>query len=175
VALSVLAGSLCLDARLVARNLRIGVAVFVTAAICGGTATAGQSPSLNRDESSLLGVMNHVRTSRGLQPLRLDSRLERTARSHSATMLRDGTFAHGDFAARIRRAGVRSYRIAENLAWAAGALSRARAIVNAWLASPGHRANLLHPGFRLLGVGALRGTFKGYGGALMVTTDFAGT
>jgi uncharacterized protein YkwD len=155
--------------------LKTGVAVFVTAAICAGTATAAQSPSLNREESSLLGVMNHVRTSRGLQPLRLDSRLEGTARSHSASMLRSGTFAHGNFAARIRRAGVRAYRIGENLAWAAGALSRARAIVKAWLGSPGHRANLLHPGFHLVGVGALRGTFHGYGGALMVTTDFAGT
>ena len=151
------------------------MAVFVTAAICGGSATAAQSPSLNRDESSLLGVMNHVRTSRGLQPLRVDRRLERVARARSATMLRTDAFSHGDFAARIRRAGVRAYRIGENLAWGAGALSRARAIVNAWLGSPGHRANLLHPGFRLVGVGALRGTFKGYSGALMVTTDFAGT
>jgi uncharacterized protein YkwD len=151
------------------------VAVFVTAAICGGAATAAQSPSLNRDESSLLGVMNHVRASHGLRPLRIDGRLERTARAHSATMLRSGTFSHGDFAKRIRGAGVRAYSIGENLAWGTGALSRARAIVNAWLASPGHRANLLHAGFRLVGVGALRGTFRGYRGAVMVTTDFAGT
>jgi uncharacterized protein YkwD len=55
-----------------------------------------------------------------------------------------------------------------------GAVARARAIVKTWLASPGHRANLLHPGYRIVGVGALRGTFSGYRGALMITTDFAG-
>ena len=159
---------------LVARRVTTGLAIFVTAALCGA-ATAAQSPSLNRDESSLLRVMNQVRASHGLEQLRVDSRLERAARAHSATMLRSGTFSHGDFAARIRRAGVQASRIAENLAWGSGAYSRARAIVKAWLASPGHRANLLHAGFRLVGVGALRGTFRGYSGALMVTTDFAGT
>jgi uncharacterized protein YkwD len=43
-----------------------------------------------------------------------------------------------------------------------------------WLASPPHRANLLRPGFRTVGVGVARGTFQGYAGALLVTTDFAG-
>ena len=151
------------------------MALVVTALIWTGAAGAVKSPSLNRDESSLLAVMNQVRSAQGLQPLHVDRRLERASRGHSSDMLRTGTFAHGAFAARIRRVGVRSQRIGENLAWGVGALSRARAIVNAWLASPEHRANLLYPGFRLVGVGALRGTFSGYRGALMVTTDFAGT
>jgi uncharacterized protein YkwD len=43
-----------------------------------------------------------------------------------------------------------------------------------WLASPEHRANLLHPGYRIVGVGALRGRFSGCPQTLMVTTDFAG-
>jgi uncharacterized protein YkwD len=43
-----------------------------------------------------------------------------------------------------------------------------------WLASPGHRANLLDPSYRIVGVGALRGRFEGHDGALMITTDFAG-
>jgi len=43
-----------------------------------------------------------------------------------------------------------------------------------WMASPEHRANLLRPGYRTVGVGATRGTFQGYAHALVVTTDFAG-
>jgi uncharacterized protein YkwD len=89
-------------------------------------------------------------------------------------MLRTGTFAHGAFARRIRRVGVRAPRIGENLAWSSGSLTAARAIVSMWLASPEHRANLLHPGYRFVGVGALRGAFAGQSNALMVTTDFAG-
>jgi uncharacterized protein YkwD len=89
-------------------------------------------------------------------------------------MLRTGSFSHGAFSARIRASGVRAPRVGENLAWAAGALTQARAIVNLWLGSPEHRANLLHPGYRTVGVGARKGTFEGVAGALVVTTDFAG-
>ncbi len=83
------------------------------------------------------------------------------------------TFSHGSYTARIRRVGVRAPRVGENIAWGSGSYSRARSIVNVWLASPLHRANLLRPGFWSVGVGALRGRFDGRT-ALMVTTDFAG-
>jgi uncharacterized protein YkwD len=122
----------------------------------------------------LLTAMNQVRMQHGVKPLAADARLERAARSHSSKMLRTGIFFHGAFDARIRGAGVHAHRVGENLAWGVGRLSRARAIVAMWMASPGHRENLLHPGYRLVGVGALRGSFSGYRSALMITTDFAG-
>ena len=118
--------------------------------------------------------MNEVRLANGLQPLRADARLERAARAHSSRMLRTGTFAHGAFTTRIRRTGVRAKRVGENLAWGEGRLGAARTILQLWLASPEHRANLLHPGYRIVGVGALRGCFAGHRHTLMVTTDFAG-
>jgi len=89
-------------------------------------------------------------------------------------MLRTGTFSHGAFSTRIRRVGVRAPRVGENLAWGAGAFVRAQMIVQMWMASPAHRANLLHPGYGMVGVGAVKGCFNGQRGALMVTTDFAG-
>ena len=42
------------------------------------------------------------------------------------------------------------------------------------MASPGHRANLLRPGWKRIGIGSRTGTFLGYGGATVVTADFAG-
>jgi uncharacterized protein YkwD len=146
-------------------------AIAVVALILAGEA---QSASLTRTESSLLTVMNQVRMAHGVQPLRADWRLERAARSHSSKMLSAGVFFHGAFDARIRSMGVRAPRVGENLAWGVGRQSRARAIVRSWLASPGHRRNLLDGGYRLVGVGALRGRFAGCHGALMITTDFAG-
>ncbi|MGZ4307754.1 MAG: CAP domain-containing protein [Gaiellaceae bacterium] len=118
--------------------------------------------------------MNQVRLAHGVRPLRLDDRLQRAARGHSSSMLRTQSFAHGAFAARIRAQGVKAPRVGENLAWGVGSLSRARAIVAMWMASPEHRANLLRPGYRTVGVGAIRGRFLGYAHALVVTTDFAG-
>ena len=159
------------------------MAAVVTGFICAGFAQgasatvltqAASSASLTQAESSLLSAMNSVRLAHGLRPLRADSRLEHAARGHSSQMLRTGTFSHGAFATRIRRVGVRAPRIGENLAWGSGSYSAAAAIVRLWLASPEHRANLLRAGYRLVGVGALRGTFDGRRNALMVTTDFAG-
>ena len=136
---------------------------------------AGQAKAApTRAELALLHAMNEARQDQGLAPLRIDARLQRTACGHSSAMLRTDTFAHGAFATRIRRAGVRAPRVGENLAWAVGPLAEAHAVVNAWLASPEHRANLLRPGYRTVGVGARKGTFEGHAGAVVVTTDFAG-
>ncbi|HYX88078.1 MAG TPA: CAP domain-containing protein [Gaiellaceae bacterium] len=119
--------------------------------------------------------MNAVRVAHGLTALRPDMRLEHAARSHSRRMLRTGSFSHGAFAARIRGVGIRARSIGENLAWAAGRMSVGRVVVQMWLASPAHRANLLHPGFRLVGIGAPVGPFAGYRSVSMVTADFAGS
>jgi uncharacterized protein YkwD len=145
---------------------------MAAAVTIGVQAEAG---TLTRSESAILKVMNQVRAGHGIRPLRLDTRLQRAARGHSATMLRTGQFFHGAFTTRIRRTGVKSPRIGENLAWGVGVLARARAVVNMWLASPEHRANLLHAGYRTVGIGALRGRFDGHSGALVITTDFAGS
>ena len=65
-------------------------------------------------------------------------------------------------------------RFGENLAWGVGSRATARAIVRSWLASPGHRANLLRPSWERIGIGSRTGTFLGYAGATVVTADFAG-
>ena len=123
---------------------------------------------------SLLAAMNGVRGAHGLAPLRADARLGRAARAHSADMVRRQYFAHGPVASRLARFGVRGWTVGENLAWGVGAAARAQAIVGLWLASPGHRANLLRPGFRRVGIGLVAGPFAGYGDALVITADFAG-
>ena len=156
---------------LVARRVfTLTAALAVALTICAQTLAA----SLTRREASLLSVMNEVRASNGLRPLRLDPRLEGAARRHSSRMLAVQSLFHGNFTQRIRRVGVRAPRVGENLAWGSGSLAGARSIVNLWLASPEHRANLLHGGYRTVGVGVRIGSFAGYSGAVLITTDFAG-
>ena len=137
------------------------------------TSTAGAAARA-KHEASLLAVVNGVRADHGLRPLAVDTRLTRAARGHSATLLRRGVLAHGSFSVRLRRSGARGPRFGENLAWGTRRYASADAIVRSWLASPGHRANLLRPGFRRIGIGALAGRFAGYRGATVVTADFAG-
>jgi uncharacterized protein YkwD len=122
----------------------------------------------------LLVQMNLVRAQHGLAPLTLDGNLERAARAHSREMLSDGTFAHGAFGSRMAAYGVTGRITGENLGWTTSARGAARGIVLAWLNSPAHRANLLSPSFRRIGVGSIVGSFSGFDGATVVTADFAG-
>jgi len=125
--------------------------------------------------TSILQAVNQTRRAYGLRPLRLDGDLVRAARSHSAEMLRGNYFAHGDFHGRMVAFHVHGPVAGENLAWGNGPYARAATIVREWLASPEHRANLLHAGWTRIGIGVSSGTFLGSAGASIVTADFAGS
>jgi uncharacterized protein YkwD len=136
-------------------------------------APAATASTLSGSERSLLAAVNEVRTDHDLQPLRVDPTLVRAARAHSTTLLRENVFTHGSFASRLARYGARGSSFGENLAWGTGTYASAKSIVHSWLESPGHRANLLRPGWDRIGIGARVGTFLGYDGATVVTADFA--
>jgi uncharacterized protein YkwD len=144
--------------------------VFVLASAAGaGVRTAHTSAA-----TSLLQAVNQTRVAHGLRPLKVDTTLVRAARSHSTEMLRGNFFAHGDFHGRMVAFHVAGPVAGENLAWGNGPYASASAIIAEWLASPEHRANLLHAGWTRIGIGLARGTFQGSGGATIVTADFAG-
>ncbi|HYK07608.1 MAG TPA: CAP domain-containing protein [Gaiellaceae bacterium] len=147
-------------------------AVFVLGALA--PAARGEGAALNQRERSLLSVVNEVRTNHDLRPLRIDAALTRAARSYTATMIRTDVFTHGDMYGRLVQSGARGPMYGENLAWGAGAAATARHVVRGWMTSPGHRANLLRPGWNRIGLGVLKGNFLGYAGATVFTADFAG-
>jgi uncharacterized protein YkwD len=142
---------------------------------CSALAAPSLASAGSVSETTLLREMNRARTQHHLKALSVNPNLQRAARSYSLELLRENVFTHGDFAARIRSYSPPGTAAAENLAWGAGPGVTARAIVAGWLASPGHRANLLRPGFRYVGVGTATGTFGGMDGATIVTADFAGS
>jgi uncharacterized protein YkwD len=123
--------------------------------------------------TALIAAVNSVRTVHLLPRLSLDANLSRAARSHSRDMLVHDYFAHGNFAVRMSRFGVRGRVFAENLAWGAGVMS-ANGTVARWLASPPHRTVLLDPTLRRIGVATPIGAFDGFARVTMVTADFAG-
>ena len=153
-------------------HIRVALSVFFVAI---AVAPAAQATTLTRSESTLLGAVNDVRAAHNLRPLRVDSTLVRAARDYSATLIRRDVFSHGALGPRLARYGARGPLYGENLAWGKGETATARGIVRGWLASPGHRANLLRPGWTRIGIGSRTGTFLGYGGATVVTADFAGS
>ena len=147
---------------------------FATAFFLLSLAPVASAASLSSSEASLLAAVNATRASYGLRPLAADGTLTRAARAHSRAMIAQRSFSHGAFARRLVSFGVRGPVVGENLAWGAGPLAQAKAIVQMWLRSPEHRANLLRPGFSRVGLGLSTGTFRGHASATVVTADFAG-
>src|SRR5215210_519746 len=128
---------------------------------CSDPAGAGGSPV------TVLRLLNAARAGNGVAPLHLDPRLARSARRHSCDMVAHHYFAHDSrsgarFSARIAWTGWmrdrRHWTVGENLAWGTGPDAAPRAIVVAWLQSPPHRHILLHPTFRVVGLGIVPGT-----------------
>jgi stress response protein SCP2 len=118
-----------------------------------GSATAGA------DGGGLLGEVvartNAERARAGLVPLTVDRRLAAAAQAHTADMVARGFFAHEtpdgvSVADRVLAAGYPYSVVAENIA--AGQHTAAE-VVDGWLDSPGHRANILNPAVRQIGVG----------------------
>lgn len=141
------------------------------------SATASKAATFRgADETRAIALINQVRSSHGLKPLHADPRLRAAARGHSQNMLSHGYFEHdgpdGAFGARLARYVNRSM-IAENIAWGTGRYSTASGIVSTWMHSPGHRAIILMPGLRRIGLGIAHGGFQGNAGAAMATADFS--
>ena len=87
-------------------------------------------------------------------PVRLSARLSEIAREHALDMARHHYFDHRDSsgrspADRVRAAGYREQRVAENIAF--GPLSTDDAIAG-WLDSPGHCENIMDPHFQEMGI-----------------------
>jgi uncharacterized protein YkwD len=122
--------------------------------------------NLPRVRAAIVCLHNQIRAQRGLPLLRENARLRKAALGHSRHMVADGFFEHtspdGDtmvdriMRARYARAD-QGWEIGENLAWGTGSLSTPRGAVQAWMDSPGHRANILKRSYRELGVGVMLG------------------
>jgi uncharacterized protein YkwD len=131
-------------------------------------ASTGAAVGPNAAELAILRAVNGVRARNGRRPLGLGPALHRAARYHSVDMARRGYFDHGPFAQRLRRFGVRARSIGENIAYATEPGFSAAVVLQMWMTSPSHRAVLLDPSFKRIGVGVAGGMTR------LVTADFAG-
>ena len=106
-------------------------------------------------EQELVRLINDIRSQYSLSPLILNDSLTVAARRHSQDMAQNNFLSHtgSDGSSpwdRMRDAGYRLMQGGENVA---AGYSTPAAVVNGWMSSPGHRANMLSPNFCDLGVG----------------------
>lgn len=148
-------------------------AAALAAVVPGASAGSAQtSRSARAFTSALVSAINGARAANGLEPLQVDARLATAARGQSAYLASAGKLDHvgpdgSNVFTRLTRQGFHGHMVGENLAAGMGP----GATVQAWLASLGHRMNLLEPGFHLLGVGVAMGSLDGMN-APFVTADF---
>jgi len=114
---------------------------------------------LNRTVAEVLDLTNRERVRAGLPPLASDPRLASAAQAHSADMVARDFYSHTapDGSKpwdRAAAAGFTGRTVGENIA--CGQRSAAE-VVQGWMNSPGHRANILKPAFDRLGVGLAGG------------------
>ncbi len=113
-------------------------------------------------ETAIHEKINVERVAKGLQPLGVDTRLVSIARAHSKDMLTNNYFAHTNqsgcsSSCRYKNAGYAYRSMGENIymmnGYTLSATEVAEKVVQGWMNSSGHRANILNASYTTEGVG----------------------
>jgi uncharacterized protein YkwD len=149
---------------------------------CTGADIVPGSSDVKAARSATLCLLNVQRRLHGLPSLHAQFSLRHAAQSYSASMVEMDFFNHvspsgSTLTARVKstaylKGTFRTYRLGENIGYGAGTLSSPRRMVDAWMHSSGHRANILNRRFRDIGIGIAMGTPVGANGGATYTTDF---
>jgi uncharacterized protein YkwD len=114
----------------------------------------------NAYAARVLELTNAERQKAGLAPLTLSAPLTRSAAGYADVLASSGCFAHscGPVPEMVKRDELAGYTdwsaVAENIA---AGYATADDVFNAWMASAGHRANILNGTYRDTGIGVATG------------------
>jgi uncharacterized protein YkwD len=123
-------------------------------------------PAFNTSyESRVIDLINAERTKVGLAALSTQGQLGSAAQLHSADMACNNYFSHtgldgsssGD---RAQSQGYSSSYVGENIA---AGYSSPESVVQGWMKSPGHKANILGADYTEIGIGYAFGNDSDYG------------
>jgi len=117
------------------------------------TAPAQAQSSAGKYAQQAFTATNANRTHDGLEELRASDCLKQAAVRQAKAMAQQERIFHQDLGAVLKSCMLSS--AGENVA---AGYRTGKSVVNAgWMASDGHRANILNPSFRLMGIGARKG------------------
>jgi uncharacterized protein YkwD len=149
---------------------------------CANTSVQPNGGNLAAMRRATLCLLNRQRTKHGLRKLHANRALRGVAQRYGRAMVAGSFFDHvapsgSTFVQRIQRSrylrGFRGWSLGENLAWGAGDAATPRSIVRAWMASPGHRHNILSGSYRHIGIGiALGAPVAGAGAGATYVNEF---
>ncbi|MBU9713425.1 CAP domain-containing protein [Evansella tamaricis] len=112
-------------------------------------------------EDQVVNLVNQQRRRNGLQPLQHRADLKRVAHRKAEDMIKSNYFSHnspnyGSPFDMIRTFGISYQAAAENIA---KGQTTPEQVMNSWMNSSGHRANILNGNFDTIGVGFYRGAW----------------
>jgi uncharacterized protein YkwD len=141
------------------------------------TGCTGTQVYLTDREKRMLDLHNQERRNRGLSAFCVHPALQKAARAHSKEMIDKDYFSHysyngESFSARLTRYGYNWSTCAENISWGTGSRGEPDYTFQSWMASSGHRANILNSRYKEIGIGQAYGTYKTHSNARMWTVDF---
>lgn len=146
---------------------------------CLGASAPPSAATIAQARQTTLCLLNERRAQLGLGPLGRDGMLDSAATGFSHRMVAERFFSHdspdgGTLRDRLAAyvSGLSSWAIGENIAYGTGSYSTPGSIVEMWMNSSGHRANILSSRFRAVGIGIAPGNPRGAGGGATYTTDF---
>jgi uncharacterized protein YkwD len=179
--IALLTAALLVPATTVAEGKRKAPAEAQAAQECADADLEATNENLGRIRSAILCLHNQIRAENDLPALRENKRLRKAALGHSKDMVKDGFFEHTTpegvtMVDRILKAKYvgedEGWVLGENLAWGTGSLGTPRGAVDAWMDSPGHRANVLKKAYREMGVGVVVGVPVSDAAGATYTVDF---
>jgi uncharacterized protein YkwD len=148
---------------------------------CQNTDVLPSPDNVELVRAAIVCLHNQFRAQNNLPLLKDNVKLRKAATGHSNAMVNEGYFDHtspdGDsFVDRIIGAGYAKrndgWTLGENLAWGTGDLSTATGVMNAWMNSAGHKANILKKAYKEVGIGIRLGVPSDEGVGATITADF---
>ncbi|MFF8095100.1 CAP domain-containing protein [Streptomyces sp. NPDC016675] len=120
-----------------------------------GSGSGSGSGGSGGPEAQVLALVNEERAAAGCSPVTANDRLTRAADDYSDVMASSGVMSHtgpdgSTMASRVEAAGYQWSTLGENIA---RGQADAASVMESWMNSSGHRANILNCSFRELGVG----------------------
>jgi hypothetical protein len=143
----------------------LSIGLIVTLTVVGMNTPAGADAS---SEADFVASHNAIRAGNGLGPLTVDSELRSWARTHSQFMADggcpDGKLICHSTSGQLQGAGGSGWsKLGENV----GVGGNVSALMDAFMNSPGHRANILDPAYNYVGIGTVHS-----GDSIYVTVVF---
>lgn len=123
----------------------LGIMVFLLGTLVFGA---------NEDQKVILKLVNRERVNRGLNPMKLNSKLNKLAKIKSDDMYKNRYFSHnspvhGTPFDLMKKHKVDYMTAGENIA---KGQNTPEYVMKSWMNSPGHRKNILNPRFEEMGV-----------------------